>query len=298
MTEVTKLSEVFLHPNLQAEASAPLVPHASHRDRSPAGRGVPRHFVSNSSTSRRGKRTEAPFPTVKAGPGDGSRPQCEAGSPAQGASPRRPPGKPDRPGKQLRLPHAGADSGPRDGRRVPPGLRGRARPLRREGVPRPQHASRGATTAVHTHAVEAIGRGPRSGTAAPALRLPAVSPRPAPPTPAIGRTARPAAGSAPLPPRRGCGYPGSPRALSPRSQWLVAGGRVPGRRLPATPAARTDADRRFSRLRFEKCSRVLGGARWTSGDSARSRPRANRSARRGWGRHVGGRGGAPASRAC
>lgn len=139
---------------------------------------------------------------------------------------------------------------------------------------------------------------------------------------APGRPPRPS-GSPPCPRaphprrRRSDGRLGPPRALPPsrpdgaaatqthlalfpppRSQWLVAGGRVPGRRLPATPAARTDADRRFSRLRFEKCSRVLGGGRWTSGDSARSRPRANRSARRGWGRHVGGRGEAPASRAC
>lgn len=172
------------------------------------------------------------------------------------------------------------------------GAAGRARPPRRESVPGPQHASPGSTTAsTHTSwrrsgKAHAPGRPPRPSGSPPC------PPRPTPPTPADGRTVRPAAGSAP---RRGGGYPGSPRSL-PRSRRLLAGGRVPGRRLPATSAARTDADRRFSRLRFEKCSRVWG--HWTSSDSARSHPRANRSARGGWGRHVGGRGGAPAGREC
>lgn len=249
MTEITKLSEVFLHPNLQAEASAPLVPHASHRDRPPAGRGVPRHFVSTPPRPEEGSGRKRLFPRLRPGRETGPDHSVRLGHQHRGLLPAA-----LRESRTVRAnscgsPHAGADSGPRDGRRVPPGLRGRARPLRREGVPRPQHASRGATTAVHTHAVEAIGRGPRSGTAAPALRLPAVSPRPAPPTPAIGRTARPAAGSAPLPPRRGCGYPGSPRALSP--PLTVAGRRRPGP-WEATPGdARRTHGRRPALLTVE-----------------------------------------------
>lgn len=67
MTEVTKLSEVFLHPNLQAEVSAPLVPHASHRDRPPAGRGVPRHFVSTPPRPEEGSGRKRLFPRLRPG---------------------------------------------------------------------------------------------------------------------------------------------------------------------------------------------------------------------------------------
>lgn len=67
VTEVTKLSEVFLHPNWQAEASAPLVPHASHRDRPPAGRGVPRHFVSTPPRPEEGSGRKRLFPRLRPG---------------------------------------------------------------------------------------------------------------------------------------------------------------------------------------------------------------------------------------
>lgn len=67
MTEITKLSEVFLHPNLQAEASAPLVPHANHRDRPPAGRGVPRHFVSTPPRPEEGSGRKRLFPRLRPG---------------------------------------------------------------------------------------------------------------------------------------------------------------------------------------------------------------------------------------
>lgn len=67
MTKITKLSEVFLHPNLRAEASAPLVPLASHRDRPPAGRGVPRHFVSTPPRPEEGSGRKRLFPRLRPG---------------------------------------------------------------------------------------------------------------------------------------------------------------------------------------------------------------------------------------
>lgn len=62
VTEITKLSEVFLHPNLQTEASAPLIPHASYLDRPPAGGGVPRHFVSTPPRPEEGSGRKRLFP--------------------------------------------------------------------------------------------------------------------------------------------------------------------------------------------------------------------------------------------
>lgn len=145
-------------------------------------------------------------------------------------------------------PHAGTDSGPRDDRKVSPRLlAGRVHPPRREGVPRPQHASPGATRRTTSRRRGGYRAWPRSGTPALAFGLAAGSPRP--------HTDR----SAAAPRRRGF-CPPSDRATATRAHLALfpttAGRRQPGP-CEATPGGdRTDADRRFLQLRFEKCSRV------------------------------------------
>lgn len=145
-------------------------------------------------------------------------------------------------------PHAGTDSGPRDDRKVSPRLlAGLVHPPRREGVPHPQHASPGATGRTTSRRRRGYRARSLSGTPALAFGLAAGSPLP--------QTDHSATA-----PRR--------RRLCPPSGWAGATqahlARFPttaGRRQPgpceATPGGdRTDADRRFLQLRFEKCSRV------------------------------------------